>query len=78
MALQLIPNSNKLEPQDLAEQFINLEKVRKLNPDAEYLFMQNGTNLALLSGLLGHTTTTMTLHYFINILGEEEVKTLMD
>ena len=33
--------------------------------------------IALLSQLLGHTTTTMTLHYFRNILGEDEVKELM-
>ncbi len=27
--------------------------------------------------LLGHTTTTMTLHYFRNILGKDEVNELM-
>ena len=39
--------------------------------------LYKGHNLALLSQLLGHTTTTMTLHYFRNILGEDEVKELM-
>lgn len=39
--------------------------------------LYKGDNLTLLSQLLGHTTTTMTLHYFKNILGEEEVKELM-
>ena len=39
--------------------------------------LYNGTNLALLSQLLGHTTTTMTLHYFRNILGNEEVNKIM-
>ena len=37
----------------------------------------DGTNLATLSQLLGHTTTQMTLHYFRNILGKDEVKELM-
>lgn len=96
-----------------------LEKVRELNPDSEYIFLQpngrqintktynthlkgfcekagveyhsshkirftsasllyDGTNLATLSQLLGHTTTQMTLHYFRNILGKEEVKKLME
>lgn len=40
--------------------------------------LYKGSNLALLSRLLGHTTTNMTLHYFRNILGEEEVKKLME
>ena len=39
--------------------------------------LYDGTNLPLLSQLLGHTTTAMTLHYFRNILGDEEVKKLM-
>lgn len=96
-----------------------LEKIKKLNPDGEYIFLQpngrqintktynnhlksfcekagveyhsshkirftsasllyDGTNLALLAQLLGHTTTQMTLHYFRNILGREEVKKLME
>ena len=96
-----------------------LEKIKKLNPDSEFIFLQpngrqintktynthlkgfcekagieyhsshkirftsasilyDGTNLAMLSDLLGHTTTQMTLHYFRNILGKEEVKKLMD
>ena len=95
-----------------------LEKIKKLNPDSEYIFLQpngrqintktynthlkgfcenagieyhsshkirftsasllyDGTNLATLSQLLGHTTTQMTLHYFRNILGKDEVKELM-
>lgn len=94
-----------------------LNKIKHLNPNGEYILMQDerqlstctynrhlkafcenagieyhsshkirftsasmlydGTNLALLSQLLGHTTTTMTLHYFRNILGNEEVKKLM-
>lgn len=94
-----------------------LQKIKKLNPNGEYILMKDerqlstctynrhlrafcenagveyhssqkirftsasmlydGTNLALLSQLLGHTTTTMTLHYFRNILGDEEVKKLM-
>lgn len=95
-----------------------LEKIKKLNPDGEYIFLQengkqiqtctynrhlmkfceeagiefhsshkirftstsilyDGTNLAMLSELLGHTTTQMTLHYFRNILGKEEVRELM-
>lgn len=39
--------------------------------------LYDGTNLSLLSQLLGHTSTTMTLHYFRNILGDDEVKKLM-
>ena len=39
--------------------------------------LYDGTNLALLSQLLGHTTTKMTLHYFRNILGDDEVEKLM-
>lgn len=39
--------------------------------------LYDGTNLALLSQLLGHTTTTMTLHYFRNILGNNEIQKLM-
>ena len=39
--------------------------------------LYNGSNLALLSKLLGHTTTNMTLHYFRNILGDDEVAELM-
>ena len=94
-----------------------LNKIKHLNPDGEYILMQDerqlstctynrhlkafcenagveyhssqkirftsasmlydGTNLALLSQLLGHTTTTMTLHYFRNILGNDEIKKIM-
>ncbi len=94
-----------------------LKKIRKLNPDGEYILMKDGkqlstctfnrhlqkfcedagvkyhsshkirftsasllydgSNLALLSNLLGHTTTRMTVHYFRNVLGEDEVKKLM-
>lgn len=94
-----------------------LDKIKKINPDGEYILMNegkqlstctfnrhlrafcenagvkyhssqkirftsasmlyDGTNLALLSQLLGHTTTAMTLHYFRNILGDKEVKKLM-
>lgn len=39
--------------------------------------LYDGTNLAHLSYLLGHTTTVMTLHYFRNILGELKTKELM-
>lgn len=39
--------------------------------------LYDGTNLALLSQLLGHTTTTMTLHYFRNILGNGEIQQIM-
>lgn len=39
--------------------------------------LYDGTNLAHVSRLLGHTTTQMTLHYFRNIIGEDEVKDLM-
>ncbi len=39
--------------------------------------LYDGTNLPLLSQLLGHTTTTMTLHYFRNILGNGEIKKIM-
>lgn len=39
--------------------------------------LYDGTNLAHLSYLLGHTSTTMTLHYFRNILGELTTKDLM-
>ena len=39
--------------------------------------LYDGTNLAILSQLLGHTNTATTLRYFRNILGEEEVKELM-
>lgn len=94
-----------------------LKKVKELNPDGEYIFMNDGrpfndctfnrhlrklckgagveyhsshkirftsasmlydgTNLAILSQLLGHTNTATTLRYFRNILGEDEVKELM-
>ena len=39
--------------------------------------LYKGHNLATLSKLLGHSTTSMTLHYFRNILGDDEVEALM-
>lgn len=39
--------------------------------------LYDGSNLAYVSRLLGHTTTQMTLHYFRNIIDEDEARDLM-
>ena len=59
--------------EDAGIEYHSSQKIRFTSASILY----DGTNLALLSNLLGHTTTTMTLHYFRNILGDDEIKNLM-